>query len=228
MSASLFGPCYTRVLSLSRIATEQTLMFTEWLTRTVDRPRRALIEDDADESVSVSRSYRPSRVLVDDPPSKPTIPDRPARPLRALPVAEEIDDDVADVTRGERSLGSVPEVVPAPDPNPKSDTEADTEATLVPGLLAQPAAPTLDRVALVAARPVVKPHSRHLIDPIVIDGLIKSYNGSVAVRNLSFTVEPGRVTGFLGPNGAGKTTTLRILVGLVAATAGDATFGDTP
>ena len=48
----------------------------------------------------------------------------------------------------------------------------------------------------------------------------------VAVDDLSFTVEPGRVTGFLGPNGSGKTTTLRVLLGLVHATAGTATIGD--
>ncbi len=79
-----------------------------------------------------------------------------------------------------------------------------------------------------ASRPHHRLHSRHRIDPIVVDRLIKSYGGAVAVRNLSFTVEPGRVTGFLGPNGAGKTTTLRILVGLVSATVGSATFGGTP
>jgi ABC-2 type transport system ATP-binding protein len=55
--------------------------------------------------------------------------------------------------------------------------------------------------------------------------LIKSYNGTLAVHNLSFVVQPGRVTGFLGPNGAGKTTTLRILVGLTSPTTGAATFG---
>ena len=43
--------------------------------------------------------------------------------------------------------------------------------------------------------------------------------------DLSFTVEPGRVTGFLGPNGAGKTTTLRMLLNLVTPTAGTATIG---
>jgi len=64
------------------------------------------------------------------------------------------------------------------------------------------------------------------VPPIIIDRLVKSYEGKVAVRNLSFTVEPGRVTGFLGPNGAGKTTTLRILVGLAAPTTGSATFGE--
>jgi len=55
--------------------------------------------------------------------------------------------------------------------------------------------------------------------------LIKSYNGRLAVRDLSFVVQPGRVTGFLGPNGAGKTTTMRILVGLTTPTTGTATFG---
>ena len=62
--------------------------------------------------------------------------------------------------------------------------------------------------------------------PIIIDRLIKSYNGVLAVHNLSFVVEPGRVTGFLGPNGAGKTTTMRILVGLATPTTGTATFGE--
>ena len=46
----------------------------------------------------------------------------------------------------------------------------------------------------------------------------------MAVDNLSFTVEHGRITGFLGPNGAGKTTTLRVLLGLVQPTAGSATI----
>ena len=67
---------------------------------------------------------------------------------------------------------------------------------------------------------------RHEVPPIVVDRLIKSYSGTLAVHNLSFVVEPGRVTGFLGPNGAGKTTTMRILLGLVAPTTGTATFGD--
>ena len=62
--------------------------------------------------------------------------------------------------------------------------------------------------------------------PIIVNRLIKSYNGTLAVHNLSFVVEPGRVTGFLGPNGAGKTTTMRVLVGLATPTTGNATFGD--
>jgi ABC-2 type transport system ATP-binding protein len=45
-------------------------------------------------------------------------------------------------------------------------------------------------------------------------GLTKRYGGRAAVDDLSFTVRPGRVTGFLGPNGAGKTTTLRLMLGL--------------
>src|SRR5215475_12239759 len=60
---------------------------------------------------------------------------------------------------------------------------------------------------------------------IVVDGLTKQYKNLRAVDGLSFTVEPGRVTGFLGPNGAGKTTTLRMLLNLVTPTAGQATIG---
>ncbi|MFG2164098.1 ABC transporter ATP-binding protein [Micromonospora chersina] len=60
---------------------------------------------------------------------------------------------------------------------------------------------------------------------IVVSGLTKEYKNVRAVDNLSFTVQPGRVTGFLGPNGAGKTTTLRMLLNLVTPTAGEATIG---
>ena len=49
---------------------------------------------------------------------------------------------------------------------------------------------------------------------IVVDHVTKSYGGKRAVDSLSFTVQPGVVTGFLGPNGAGKSTTMRMLVGL--------------
>ena len=55
--------------------------------------------------------------------------------------------------------------------------------------------------------------------PIEIAGLSKHFGPVTAVEDLSFTVQPGRVTGFLGPNGAGKTTTLRVLLGLVHASA---------
>src|SRR5688572_29729487 len=60
---------------------------------------------------------------------------------------------------------------------------------------------------------------------IVVSGLTKQYKRVRAVDNLSFEVQPGRVTGFLGPNGAGKTTTLRMLLNLVRPTAGTATIG---
>jgi ABC-2 type transport system ATP-binding protein len=53
--------------------------------------------------------------------------------------------------------------------------------------------------------------------------LTKDYGAKRAVDGLSFTVEPGVVTGFLGPNGSGKSTTMRLILGLDAATAGDVT-----
>jgi len=60
---------------------------------------------------------------------------------------------------------------------------------------------------------------------IVVSSLTKLYPKVRAVDGLSFTVEPGRVTGFLGPNGSGKTTTLRMILNLVTPTAGHATIG---
>ncbi len=58
--------------------------------------------------------------------------------------------------------------------------------------------------------------------PLVVRGLRKVYtDGFVAVDDLTFTVQPGRVVGLLGPNGAGKTTTLRMLLGLIRPTAGE-------
>ena len=61
--------------------------------------------------------------------------------------------------------------------------------------------------------------------PVEIRSLSKRFGSVVAVKDLSFDIQPGRVTGFLGPNGAGKSTTLRALLGLVRPTAGTATFG---
>ena len=57
---------------------------------------------------------------------------------------------------------------------------------------------------------------------IEVAGLSKSYGGHPVVRDVSFQVRAGSVTGFLGPNGAGKSTTLRMLVGLTSPTAGHA------
>ncbi|MDH5373161.1 MAG: ATP-binding cassette domain-containing protein, partial [Acidimicrobiia bacterium] len=61
--------------------------------------------------------------------------------------------------------------------------------------------------------------------PLTIDHVTKEYGGTAVVEDLSFEVQPGRVTGFLGPNGAGKSTTMKILLGLASATAGSATIG---
>jgi ABC-2 type transport system ATP-binding protein len=60
---------------------------------------------------------------------------------------------------------------------------------------------------------------------IKVEGLSKSYGGFLAVDDVTFTAQPGRVTGFLGPNGAGKTTTMRIMVGLTPASRGEVTIG---
>jgi ABC-2 type transport system ATP-binding protein len=58
---------------------------------------------------------------------------------------------------------------------------------------------------------------------IVAQGLTKTYGEKTAVDGISFTVEPGRVTGFLGPNGAGKSTTMRMILGLDRPSAGSVT-----
>jgi ABC-2 type transport system ATP-binding protein len=58
---------------------------------------------------------------------------------------------------------------------------------------------------------------------IELQALSKRYGDKLAVDGLSFTVQPGHVTGFLGPNGAGKSTTMRMIVGLDRPTAGTAT-----
>lgn len=60
---------------------------------------------------------------------------------------------------------------------------------------------------------------------IEASGLSKRYGPVRAVDNLSFTVEPGSVTGFLGPNGSGKSTTMRMILGLDRPDAGKATIG---
>lgn len=59
---------------------------------------------------------------------------------------------------------------------------------------------------------------------IAVEHLTKKFGDFTAVDDLSFTVAPGRITGFLGPNGAGKTTTLRMLLGLVRPSSGSATI----
>jgi len=60
---------------------------------------------------------------------------------------------------------------------------------------------------------------------VSVRGLTKRFGSVHAVEDLSFDVPTGKVTGFLGPNGAGKTTTLRMALGLVGPTAGEALIG---
>ena len=63
---------------------------------------------------------------------------------------------------------------------------------------------------------------------IVAEQLTKRFGDKTAVSQVSFTVQPGKVTGFLGPNGAGKSTTMRMIVGLDRPTAGSVTVNGSP
>jgi ABC-2 type transport system ATP-binding protein len=67
------------------------------------------------------------------------------------------------------------------------------------------------------------------VTPVVVaKSLTKRFGDLLAVDDLSFSLQPGTVTGFLGPNGAGKTTTLRMLLGLATPTSGQARIFDKP
>ncbi|MFI6789581.1 ATP-binding cassette domain-containing protein [Nonomuraea sp. NPDC050383] len=63
---------------------------------------------------------------------------------------------------------------------------------------------------------------------IEVAGLRKRYGPTLALDGMTFTVSPGRVTGFVGPNGAGKSTTMRVVLGLDAADEGSALVGGRP
>ncbi|MEV6306659.1 ATP-binding cassette domain-containing protein [Actinoplanes sp. NPDC051861] len=63
---------------------------------------------------------------------------------------------------------------------------------------------------------------------IEVEHLTKRYGSHLAVDDVSFTCEPGTVTGFLGPNGAGKSTTMRMICGLTPPTSGRSTVAGTP
>ncbi|GAA1042433.1 ATP-binding cassette domain-containing protein [Virgisporangium ochraceum] len=67
-----------------------------------------------------------------------------------------------------------------------------------------------------------------MTDSIIVDGLRKRFGSTLALDGMSFTVPPGRVTGFVGPNGAGKSTTMRVVLGLDRADAGTALIGNRP
>ncbi|WP_333768844.1 ATP-binding cassette domain-containing protein [Streptomyces sp. IBSBF 2435] len=60
---------------------------------------------------------------------------------------------------------------------------------------------------------------------IEVSGLRKRFGSTAALDGMTFTVAPGRITGFVGPNGAGKSTTMRVILGLDAADAGTALIG---
>jgi len=78
-------------------------------------------------------------------------------------------------------------------------------------------APPTSSVSLTASR-----HGDPLTPAVETVGLRKEYGHKVALHGLDLTVQPGEVFGFLGPNGAGKTTTIKILLGLVRPTTGQA------
>ena len=63
---------------------------------------------------------------------------------------------------------------------------------------------------------------------IEVAGLRKRFGPTLALDGMSFTVQPGQVTGFVGPNGAGKSTTMRVILGLDAADEGTALIGGKP
>jgi ABC-2 type transport system ATP-binding protein len=63
---------------------------------------------------------------------------------------------------------------------------------------------------------------------IEVTGLRKHFGPALALDGMTFTVEPGQVTGFVGPNGAGKSTTMRVILGLDAPDAGSALIGGRP
>ena len=61
-----------------------------------------------------------------------------------------------------------------------------------------------------------------------ISSLSRSYDGKLVVDDVTFRVEPGRMTGFVGANGAGKTTTMRMILGVLAATSGEVLWNGAP
>src|SRR3954452_4886590 len=86
-------------------------------------------------------------------------------------------------------------------------------------------------------RPSARPGRCHSFSPsrrpraarmIAARNLTKRYGSKTAVDGISFTVEPGRVTGFLGPNGAGKSTTMRMIMGLDRPSAGTVSVNGKP
>ncbi len=63
---------------------------------------------------------------------------------------------------------------------------------------------------------------------LVVNNLVKRFNSTLAVDNVSFTVRPGKIFGLLGPNGAGKTTTIRTILNIIKPTTGKIFFNGNP
>jgi len=63
---------------------------------------------------------------------------------------------------------------------------------------------------------------------LVVNNLVKRFNSTLAVDNISFTVRPGKIFGLLGPNGAGKTTTIRTILNIIKPTSGEIIFNGNP
>ena len=83
-------------------------------------------------------------------------------------------------------------------------------------------------LAGVTIRPAPVPSVPGMEPSIEVSGLRKRFGPAVALDGLSFTVQPGQVTGFVGPNGAGKSTTMRVILGLDAVDDGTALIGGRP
>ena len=60
---------------------------------------------------------------------------------------------------------------------------------------------------------------------LTVSQISKTFGASIAVDNISFTINTGEVVGFLGPNGAGKSTTMKMIVGFLQADKGTITLG---
>src|SRR5260370_10694940 len=93
------------------------------------------------------------------------------------------------------------------------------------GCLAGPNSGITDGVRAVLA-PL--PYNQHMDTTIEVSGVHKRFGPTMALDGMTFTVQPGRVTGFVGPNGAGKSTTMRVILGLDAPDEGSALVGGRP
>src|ERR1700728_4447992 len=117
--------------------------------------------------------------------------------------------------------------------SPPGHAHGDRNRPAVPGRLPAGICPRADAAPRRWVRGPMRrvPGSRHLLPmnaTIEIDGLRKRFGPVQALDGMTFTVDPGQVTGFVGPNGAGKSTTIRVLLGLDAPDAGTATIGGRP